>query len=100
MNGPQYNYELIYKARKGGYRTDSRSNLQIQFENMARAEANKLHDKYLAFLEKALGHKDFEVTNVSCLADGIIGHVYVGKAPKGTGQRKCCFCGCDDFDGF
>lgn len=95
------NYELIYKVRKNNFKTDSRSNLRAQFENTARAEANKLHEQYLAFLQKEIGHNRFEVTNISCMSDGITGHVYVwDKEPiiRGLGKGKCLFCGCDDFD--
>lgn len=95
------NYELIYKVRKGRYRTDEKRNLQIQFENKARAEADKLHQAYLDFLTKEIGHNQFEVTNQMCMADGVQGHVYVSSSvstPKGVGHRKCVFCGCDDGD--
>ena len=99
------NYELIYKVRKGGYRTDEKQNLRICFENEARAKADKLHQEYLNFLTKALGHDHFIVTNECCMADGILGHVYAwsptaSKPDKGHGKMKCVYCGCDDFDGF
>lgn len=93
------NYELIYKVRKNNFRTDSKSNLRIQFENKAREEADKLHQAYFDFLKKELKTDQLEVTNIMCLADGIIGHVYKGDLThKGFGKRKCIFCGCDDFD--
>lgn len=95
------NYELIYKVRKGGYKTDSQSNLRVQFQNKARDEADKLYAAYVAFLKKEIGHDRFEVTNIACMADGVCGHVYVDdypSAPRNIGKRKCAFCGCDDFD--
>ena len=92
------NYELIYKVRKSGHPTDSHSNLRVQFENVARDKADAAHKGYLDFLTAELGHSDFEVTNVYCNADGVLGHVYAGSDIKGVGKRKCVFCGCDDFN--
>jgi hypothetical protein len=96
------NYELIYKIRAGGYNTNSAQNLRIQYANKAREEADKVHTKYLEALTLLLGHDRFEVTNVACMADGIIGHVYTwdeGINPRpSSGHKKCVFCGCDDFD--
>ena len=96
----EMNYKLIYKVRKGQFKTDSASNLRVQYENKARAEAEKEHKKYLDFIEKELGNTEFEVTNISCMADGVIGHVYAGSTQKGHGKRNCIYCGCDDFDGY
>lgn len=92
------NHELVYKTRKTGLPTDSLSNLQIQASNEARRKAGQRHESYLNFLRRELGTDDFEVTNEVCMAEGIIGHVYVGGGPKGLGKRKCCFCGCGDFN--
>jgi len=94
------NYELVYKVRRKGLKTDSHQNLRVGYANKAYAEADKVHQAYLEFLSKELGHTDFEVTSEACMADGIIGHVFVGTAQKGMGKRKCCFCGLDDFDGY
>lgn len=94
------NYELIYKIRQTKLPTNSRYNLINQYSNKAINEADIQHSKYLEFLKKELGTEEFEVTSEYCLAEGIIGHVYVGdQSNKGNGNRKCCFCGCDDFDG-
>jgi hypothetical protein len=95
------NYELIYKVRKARLRTDSFENLRNQLRFKADEEAAKLHNQYQDFLKKNLPEgTNFEVTNIACNADGIIGCVYTwkGDAPEGLGKRVCCFCGCDDFD--
>lgn len=93
----QIDYELVYKLRR--FRTNSLQNLIIRYENKARDEAVKEFDKYANAIKAAIGTDDFEVTNVACLADGIVGHVYTpGSGPKGAGKRKCIYCGCDDFD--
>lgn len=92
------NYELIYKVRKGNYKTDCLSNLEVGYCNKARAEAKATHEKYRAFLIRELKTEDFEVTNVACMADGVAGHVYIGGTSRGHGKRNCAFCGCDDFD--
>jgi len=93
----ELNYELIYKTREGNFPTDSRRNLQIGYENAARAQADKLHDEYLDFLKRELKTDQFEVSDVACMADGILSHVYVGnQTSKGIGDRRCCFCGCID----
>jgi hypothetical protein len=101
MSDTGIDYKLVYEVRMRGFNTNEKRNLQIQYENKARAEADKVHQKYLDFLTNALGTDDFEVTNEMCMADGIIGHVFTpGSGEKGLGRRKCVFCGCDDFDGY
>lgn len=102
------NYKLIYEVREAfqPWETSCLSNLEITAANKARDEAKGVHQRYVDFLTKKLGHDDFEVTNEVCLTDGIIGHVYTPKGgdgplscpPRGLGKRKCIFCGCDDFD--
>lgn len=94
------NYELIYKVRKAGVRTDALSNLVTQYQNDARRKAEKEHAEYRKLIEGLTGRDDFEVTNIVCMAEGIAGHVYSPNAgvPKGVGKRVCLFCGLDDFD--
>jgi hypothetical protein len=95
------NYELVYKVRKAGLNTNSPSNIEVQLISTAKQQAAKIHQEYADFLSASLepGTK-FEFTNIACMADGILGHVYTwkGDAPRGVGKRVCCFCGCDDFD--
>ena len=99
------NYELIYKMRK--LNTNSLSNIRVALRNQADVEASRIHGLYLEALIKELGHANFEVSDVSCIADGIMNHVYVCTkegdtdihlVPRGSGRRICVYCGCDDFD--
>jgi hypothetical protein len=95
------NYELIYRVRAAKVSTESLTNLENQLKNKAVAEARKVHQQYLDFLSRNLGpNVNFQVTNIACMADGVIGHVYTweGATVRGVGKRVCCFCGCDDFD--
>ena len=97
-----YNYKLIYEVRKLGFNTNSLSNIQVGLRNEAYKKALDTHEQYMSFLRKKIGHANFEVTNVACLADGIAGHVYAADDPheprRGLGKRHCVFCGCDDFN--
>ena len=92
------NCKAVYKVRNQGLNTDSLSNLQVRYRQDSDRKAKEVHEKYTDFLKKEIGHECFEVTNIACMADGIIGHVYVGSGPKNSGNRKCFFCGLDDFD--
>jgi hypothetical protein len=101
MKDPK-NYKLIYDVRRAGVSTSSEHNLIATYQFRARTEALKEHQKYIDLLTQLLGHKDFEITNIACMADGIAGHVYspVEGVPDGVGKKVCVFCGCDDFDGY
>ena len=92
------NFEMVYKLRPA--QTASLNNLKVRYRNEAEARAQKDFDKYTAAITKALGHDDFEVTNICCIADGIMNHVYspTNGVPTGLGKRKCIYCQCDDFD--
>lgn len=97
-------YKLVYKVRGAGVSTEDLGNLQTRFRREADERANSIHKTYTDLLTQHLGHSDFEVTNIACMADGILGHVYVrkpehqGSRMKGAGHRVCVFCGLDDFD--
>lgn len=96
------NYKLIYDLRHQGLKVESLANLQVQFRNEADAKAREEFKKLTDFLEKHLGHDRFEVTNICCMADGVLSHVYTWdektKPPADVGKKRCVFCGCDDFD--
>lgn len=97
-NGPKIDYQLVYHLRD--YKTSSLSNLEVSYCNEAKEKARKEHNDYLEAICRHTGHekKDLEVTNIMCMAKGILSHVYAPGGPKGVGKRKCIFCGSDDFD--
>ncbi|CAH1656754.1 conserved hypothetical protein [Hyphomicrobiales bacterium] len=39
---------------------------------------------------------ELQFSNVACLANGMIHHVYRGKGQQSVGKYVCVFCGCDD----
>lgn len=90
------NFELVYKMRV--YNTGSYSNILVGERNKAEAEAKRIHKEYTDALAKELGHNNFDVTHESCLAEGIMHHVYApSDVPHNIGKRKCVYCGCSDF---
>lgn len=99
-NTDSINYRLVYKLRH--YNTDSLKNLQVQYRNEADKKAAIEHQKYLDAIERLIGHPNFEVTNITCMADGIRGHVYAhptgSQVVHGLGKRVCIFCNCDDME--
>lgn len=94
------NYKLIYELR--GYNTGSLANVQAQQRYKADLEADKIHKLYVKALAEALGHENYEISDLACMADGIQNHVYAApdgsKVEAGRGLRVCVFCGCDDCD--
>lgn len=88
------------KMRK--FNTNERGNLRLQYAREAHQRADEEHDKYLAALRAELGHDRFQVTNIFCVVEGILGHVYAWDTKwqpmSGAGMRKCIYCGCDDHE--
>ena len=91
-------HEAVYALRD--LQTDCLSNLQVQYRNQADERAQKDFEVFESAIAKHIGTNDFLVTNSCCIAKGILHHVYtpIAGVAGGVGQRKCIFCGLDDFD--
>lgn len=99
------NYELVYKC--SSLNIDTLANRKAGYRAKADRMAEEEHVDVINSLILAIGHPNFEITNIACMAKGISHHVYarpdgaeMNVADKGSGKHVCVFCGCDDFDGY